>query len=105
MNEGLQAFFAVGYGAIVVESVVNIIRNIERKNRDWRYWAALGLSIFIAVSMAIFYDIDLLKIAGLEGRWEWVAYFGAVLTGLIMSRGANVVNDIIDRLNAWRIKP
>ena len=104
MNEGLQAFFAVGYGAIVVESVVNIIRNIEKKNRDWRYWAALGFSILIAVAMAIFYDIDLLEIAGLEGRWEWVAYFGAVLTGLIMSRGANVVNDIIDRLNAWRIK-
>jgi len=105
MNDGVQAFFAVGYGAIIVESIVNIVKNIETKNKDWRYWVSLGLGLVLGVLISVAYDIDLFKIVGLEGQWAWVAYLGALLTGLIMSRGANVVNDIIDRLNAWKRKP
>jgi hypothetical protein len=51
------------------------------------------------VTFAIIYDIDLFKLVGLEAS---VPVFGAVLTGLIIGRGSNVVQDVIDRLNAWR---
>ena len=104
MNEGLQAFFALGYIAIVVEAVVNIIKKIETKSKDYRYWSALALALILGPVIALAYDVDLFKFVGLEGQWPWVTYLGAFLTGLIASRGANVVNDIIDRLNAWRIK-
>lgn len=100
--DGLQPFWALGLGSVVVEAIVNIVKNIEAKNSNWRYWASLGLGLVLGPVIAIAYDIDLFSVAGLEGRWDWVVYLGAFLTGIIMGRGGNVVQDIIDRLNSWR---
>lgn len=87
------------FGAVVVETVVNIIRNIKDKNTNWKYWTALGVSMVLGLIVSLNYDIDIFKLAGLEGR---VPFVGSILTGLIISRGSNIVNDVFDRLNSWR---
>ncbi len=98
-GEVFRFIFIVVFGAVIVESIVNIVRNIEAKNTDWRYWAALGLGLVLGIFVSVNWDIDLFKIAGLEAR---LPFAGAVLTGLIMSRGANFVNDFWDRLLLYK---
>ena len=91
--------WSLAYGAVAIEAIVNIIRNIQEKVTCWKYWSALGLSLVLGVLVAYTYDIDLFKLVGLEARLPLV---GGILTGLIMSRGANIVSDIVGRLNAWK---
>ena len=99
MDNGLQLFWSIMYGAIAVEAVVNIVKNLEVKNRDWIYWSATVLGLAGGVAVALVYDIDLFKFVGMEAK---IPIFGGVITGLIIGRGSNVVQDVIDRLNSWR---
>jgi hypothetical protein len=101
LNMETETLWAIAYGAVVVESIVNIVRNIEEKNKCWKYWGALALSLVLGVLVAYTFDIDLFKVVGLEAR---IPFVGGVLTGLIMSRGSNIVNDVLERLNAWKPK-
>ncbi len=94
-----EILWSLVFGAIVVETIVNIIDNIKEDDTSWKYWAALVASIVFGLVVSLNYDIDVFKLVGLEGRLPFV---GAVLTGLIISRGSNVVSDIVDRLNSWR---
>jgi hypothetical protein len=91
------------FGAVVVETIVNIVRNIEATRNGspagWQYWASLGVGLAVGLIVAINYNIDVFTLVGLEGK---VPIIGAILTGLIISRGSNIVNDVVDRLNSWR---
>jgi hypothetical protein len=91
--------WSLAYGAVAIEAIVNIVRNIQEKETCWKYWLALGISLVLGLLVAYTYDIDLFKLVGLEARLPLV---GGILTGLIMSRGANIVSDIVGRLNAWK---
>ena len=97
MNEAV----AVLYVAILVEGIVNIIRNIENKNTDWRYWASLAIAIILAIAVSLNWDIDLFSILLGEGR---IPFFGAVLTGLIASRGSNYAADLLKLIKAQTTK-
>lgn len=87
------------FAAIVVETVVNIIKNLEEGNKSWKYWAGRASSIVLGLVVAINYKIDVFVLVGLEGQ---VPIIGQILTGLIISRGSNVVHDVVDLLNSWR---
>jgi hypothetical protein len=91
-----QALLPIVYGAIAVESVVNIVRNIQAKQTNWQYWAALGLSLILGVVVALTYSLDFFSLIGLEER---IPFVGAVITGLIISRGANIVSDLVGLVN------
>jgi len=91
--------WSVVYGAIVVEAIVNIVRQLQTKTTTWQYWASLALGIVVGLVVAINYDIDVFRLVGIEGK---VPLVGAVLTGLIISRGANIVSDLVGRLNSWK---
>ena len=95
----VNILWSLVFGAIIVETIVNIIKNLEEKNTNWKYWTALGASIVIGLVVSINYDIDVFTLVGLEGK---VPIIGAILTGLIISRGSNIVSDVVDRLNSWR---
>lgn len=100
-----SVLWTVIFSAIVVETIVNIIRNVgdvvnsEEDGPGKFYWIALGTSLVGGLIVSINYDVDLFKLAGMEGK---VPVIGAILTGLIVSRGSNVVSDVVDRLNSWR---
>lgn len=94
-----EVLWSLVFGAIVVEAIVNIVNNLEERNTCWKYWTALGVSIGLGLVISLNYSIDVFKLAGLEGT---VPFIGAILTGLIISRGSNIVSDIVDRLNSWR---
>lgn len=101
----MTGFMSVFYGALLVEAIVNIVRNVQavinkyEENPPVSYWIALVLGLIAGVIVSWNYDIDLFKLVGMEGR---VPVIGSLLTGLIVSRGSNVVSDVIGRINSWK---
>lgn len=89
-------FSTIVFGAVLVEAVVNIMKNINEKETSWKYWASLVLGIAVAILVALNYNIDFFSALGLEGR---IPFVGAVLTGLILSRGSNIVSDVVGAIN------
>ena len=54
-----------------------------------RYLAAL-----VGVALAFAYRADILAMAGLTPALPWIGY---LITGLIIGRGSNYINDLADR--------
>lgn len=87
--------------AILVEAVVeNIVWTIEFfrpgeavEPNTWN-WQRLVASA-VSIGGSVIYNIDLFEILGFETT---IPIVGAVLTGIIISRGANFVNDILSKL-------
>ena len=48
----------------------------------------------VGVVLCIAYRVDLLALVGLTSGWP---YIGPALTGLLIGRGANFVNDFVER--------
>ena len=96
-------FASVLFGAILIEAIVNIVTNIQEKETSWKYWTSLVLGIFVAVLVSYNWDIDLFRAIGMpEGRLMFV---GPILTGLILSRGSNVVSDLVALINTKTTPP
>lgn len=91
--------WTVLFGAIVVEAIVEIVRNIDERNTCWKYWLSVALGQIIGIVVAVNYRIDVFSLVGIEGK---IPIIGAILTGIILSRGSNIVSDVIDRLNGDR---
>lgn len=60
----------------------------------WRSMALRYSSAIVGVGLCLAYAMDLLAVVGLSARAPFV---GEVLTGLLIGRGANFVNDFIER--------
>lgn len=92
----MQALTLFIIAALLIEAVVNLVKNIEEKNTSWKYWASLALGIVVAVLVSVNWNLDLFKMVGLgEGQ---IPYVGAVLTGLILARGSNIVADLVGKI-------
>jgi hypothetical protein len=61
---------------------------------DWRGMALRYSAAGIGVLLCILYDCDLLVVIGLTTP---IPYVGAIVTGLLIGRGANYINDFVDR--------
>lgn len=82
--------------AIVVESIVDIITDVF-VNKSVAWQKVLG--IVIGVLVAIGFNIDLFAVVGLTAT---IPYLGLVMTGLLMSRGANYINDILKKITSYK---
>lgn len=96
-----QPFLVIVYAAVLIESVINTVLNIQQKNTDWRYWGALVGSIGASLLVAYNWDLDIFSVLLGEGR---IPFVGAILTGFIIARGGNVVSDLIKLINSARTK-
>lgn len=98
-QEGMQMFWTIVFGAIIVEGLVEIIKQATAKNKDWRFWLPFVFGEGIGVLVSWNYGFDFFQLAGLEGK---IPLIGIILTGFIMGRGANFVSDVLGRINAWK---
>jgi predicted membrane protein len=58
-------------------------------------------ALLLGVAIAMVYGLDIFIILGFAVIWPWVwlkALFGPVLTGILLSRGANFVHDFLKKL-------
>lgn len=73
--------------AMLIESIVTTITWFIENGFDWKRVTA----IVIAIGLALLSGLDLFVISGLPLK---LPYIGQVFTGLILSRGANALNDL-----------
>lgn len=79
--------------AILVESLVQIIKSLFDNGKLNR---TVLVSIVVGLLLAFTIGLDVFSILGLEARIDFV---GVIATGLLISRGANFVHDLIEKLN------
>lgn len=52
-------------------------------------WLLMYVSVALGIFFAFYYELDVVVLFGLASSW-----LGMVLTGIVMGRGANFVNDL-----------
>lgn len=97
----LENGLAIVFAAVLVEALVNTVQNIQARNTDWRYWAALAIGILGSVLVSWNWNLDLFSVLLGEGKLPFV---GAILTGFIIARGGNYTSDIFKLVNSVRAK-
>lgn len=96
----MEPLISVLYAAALVESIVNIIKNIKnREDTSVWYWISLIASIGISVLVSYNWDLDMFSMLLGEGKLPLV---GAILTGLIVARGSNVAHDLLVILDGFK---
>lgn len=86
MGNALLIIFVL---AVIVEAVVqNAFAEVPPR---WKPYIALALSIVLCIA----YGADVLAQLGYPASWPLI---GSILTGILISRGANVFNDIVQRI-------
>ena len=84
-------------GAAVVENLVKLVVTFTEEGTNWKYRTSIIFGIVFSVLVAVNWDLDIFKLVGFgEGA---IPYVGAVLTGLLISRGSNAIHNILTFLN------
>lgn len=88
--EGIQAVIIL---AFLVEAIYTNLRMMWDSNKfDWNKLGAL----LVAVIVSVFAGVDVFPAVGIN---MIVPYIGSVLTGILISRGANVIFDVLKKIN------
>lgn len=78
--------------AIIVEGVITYVKTFFV---DGKFQWQMITSIVLGVVVALAYRLDLLALCGLVSA---IPFIGQVLTGILLSRGANYIADLIKLL-------
>lgn len=89
MAQSVQSLLAVFVFAMLVESFTEYFFSGIAALKPYLHWVALVLG----VAVCLLYRIDIFKM--LLDLQSPVLYVGEVITGVIISRGANYLNDFV----------
>lgn len=78
--------------AILIEAIWENIKMIYDKDK---FNISMIGSLILGVVVCVIFRIDIFPIVGLNAV---IPFIGSVFTGIIVSRGANFVNDLLKRL-------
>ena len=83
--------------AVIVEALIEYAKSVGKAvaGGGWKTAATQLVAIVGAVALCVAAKADLFAAIGLQFVWPWL---GVLLTGIIISRGANYVSDFIKRL-------
>lgn len=83
--------------AIVVEALIEYAKTIGKAFAGGEHKTALTqlAAIALGVLLCLMTGGDLFAVLGIAFVWPWL---GVVLTGIIISRGANYVSDFVKKL-------
>lgn len=83
--------------AIVVEALIEYAKTIGKAaaNGGWKTAVTQLAAIALGVLLCLVTGGDLFAVVGIAFMWPWL---GVVLTGIIISRGANYVSDFVKKL-------
>lgn len=93
----MEALVSLVIVSFIGEAIVNLVDNIKEKETSWKYWVSLVFGILISVVITYNWSVDIFEAIGLApGKF---AFVGPILTGLLISRGSNVISDVVARIN------
>lgn len=78
--------------AILVEAIWENIKMIYDKQK---FNISMIGSLILGIIICVVFRIDIFPIVGLNAA---IPFIGSILTGIIVSRGANFVNDLLKKL-------
>lgn len=83
--------------AVVVEALIEYAKSIGKafSGGEWKTAVTQMVAIAVAVLLCVATGADLFAVVGIVFVWPWL---GVLLTGIIISRGANYVSDFVKRL-------
>lgn len=99
----MKGFVLVLVLAIVVEALIEYAKTIGRAflNGGWKIAVTQLAAIALGVLLCLVSGGDLFSVVGIVFTWPWL---GVVLTGVLISRGANYVSDFAKRLQGVKTK-
>ncbi len=83
--------------ALVVEFATEVIKNITSIKKGFSKIIAILIGMILCVST----QTGLLQVFGLDTYYPIIDY---LLTGLIISRGSNIIHDLFSRINQGKGK-
>lgn len=86
----IEGFIGIFILAVLVEGLIAYFVSDEKKSQPWLKYVAAGLGVLLCLA----YNADLLASLGLVSLYPFV---GQVLTGLVIGRGSNYLNDFISK--------
>lgn len=93
----MEAITSIVVMAFLIESVWQTLKMIWEKGFDWKRAAIIGLSIVVCIA----YGLDITALIEVTAE---IPFVGMVLTGILVSRGANFVNDLFTKMYNLRKK-
>lgn len=79
--------------ATFVEGFITYLRGNSEKSTPWLKYVALALGVVVAVG----YNIDIPAMVGIASGYPLVSN---VISGIIIGRGSNYVNDLLQTVTA-----
>ena len=88
----MTQFISLTLMAIIVEGLITYLKTFFIGGKpQWQMLVGIGLG----VTVSLVYDVDIFALLGITST---VPYVGAVLTGVLISRGSNYIFDLIKTL-------
>lgn len=101
MNEALTSIWEgmpqLVVTALLIESIIDSVKPIYDKTKGWQIDRVLTLLLGMLVCVLV--KVDIFELVGIP---MVVPYVGAILTGIVASRGANFAHDLIKGLQTLR---
>ena len=82
--------------AILVEALINMTLG----DIPCPKWVKLVASIVLGIAVCIVWKVGIIGLLGIEGG---IPVFDYVVTGIVISRGSNAVNDILTRVKGGNV--
>lgn len=78
--------------SVLVEAVVNVLKDVKDGHK---VNTTLLMSLAVSLIATVGFNIDIFSMVGFETS---IPFLGAVMSGVIVSRGSNYTSDLITRL-------
>ena len=87
----MNQFTIIFVGAILIESITGILKSAFDGGK---FSKTIALSIVLGIAFAVAFNLDLFTLVGLESN---IPYLAQALSGIILSRGANYIADLLNK--------
>lgn len=90
----MDALMGIVFGAVLVEAITNVMKMVYDPEKRTVSWGTVA-SLIVGLGIAFAAGMDLCAAAGVPIH---VPFVPQIITGILISRGANYVYDIFDQI-------